>query len=343
MESQQQEIKKLREEIKRLQKSLEWYQDTYERRSLLGVIKTKLSQKKTELEEPGLSDEIIKFVKQNHVPKKVNYKKKVSIIILSLNRFEDTAIAVKNIYQYTKVPFEIIILDNNSSDNVKDDLRALTDKYRNLRVIFEPTNLGCAGGRDKAKNFATGEYILFLDNDILVFPYCLENLIATVESDEKIAGACCKTVFPDGKIQFNGGSVVFDDDYALFSLKDEGLHFTDSASRKQHYCQWIPGGATLWKKDVLDHFSVDPEMKGAFEDNEVCMRLVAAGYKLANSPGSIVIHNHFMYKAEEFQQREKKYHKERNNADRIEYALLHFYKKYHLIISFAWKGNPWDI
>lgn len=343
MENHELEIKRLKQEIKNLEDSLVWYKETYEKRSLLGIIKTKLTQTKEADVKTNLEGEIINYLKKNHKPKKRKHNKKVSIIILSLNRFDDTERAIKYIYEFTKVPFEVIILDNNSTNDVKENLKELQLKNRNLKVIFENTNLGCAGGRHKAKQYATGDYVLFLDNDILVLPYYLENLIDRLEEDEKIAGVCCKTVFPDGKIQFNGGAIVFDDDYALFSLKNEGLHFSDEASNNKEECQWIPGGTTIWKKPVLDSFSVDPEMKGAFEDNEVCMRLIRAGYKLVNSPGSIVIHNHFMYKEEEYQNKEQNYYKERNNSERILYALLHFYKKYKLIVSFAWKGNPWDI
>ena len=343
MENHELEIKRLKQEIKNLEDSLVWYKETYEKRSLLGIIKTKLTQHKEPEVKTDLEREIIRYVKQNHKPKKRKYTKKVSIIILSLNRFDDTANAISNIYKFTKVPFEVIILDNNSAADVKENLKQLQSKYHHLKVIFEDRNLGCAGGRDKAKQYATGEYVLFLDNDILVLPYYLENLINRLEEDDKIAGACCKTVFPDGKIQFNGGSIVFDDDYALFSLMNEGLHFSDETSNNKEECQWIPGGTTIWKKAVLDNFSVDPQMKGAFEDNEVCLRLIRSGYKLVNSPGSIVIHNHFMYKAEEYQNKEQHYYKERNNAERILYALLHFYQKHQLIVSFAWKGNPWDI
>lgn len=343
MEHQEQEINKLKEEISKLEKNLEWYKATYENRSLLGILKSKLSKKKVSVDQLSLNQQIVDYLKNNHKPAKLKNEKLVSIIILSLNRFDDTDSAIKNIFQFTKLPFEIIILDNNSTEDVKDKLRKLEKKHINLKVVFENTNLGCAGGRDKAKKYAKGEYVLFLDNDILVFPYYLENLINRLESDPMVAGVCCKTIFPDGKIQFNGGSIIFDDDYALFSLIHDGLDFQNENSNTFIECQWIPGGATIWKKKILENFSVDPEMKGSFEDNEVCLRLINSGYKLLNSPGSIVIHNHFMYKTEEYKKKEEHYYKERNNSDRILYALLHFYKKHKLIVSFAWKGNPWDI
>lgn len=343
MENYENEIKRLKEEIARLDKSIEWYKATYVNRSLLGIIKSKLFSKKQEAKINDLEQQVLDYANTHCKPERTKRVKLVSIIILSLNRFDDTKRAIENIYKYTKLNFEVIILDNNSMPEVKEQLKELAKQYSKVKVIFENTNLGCAGGRDKAKGFAKGEYVLFLDNDILVFPYYLENLINRVESDPLIAGACCKTIFPDGKIQFNGGAILFDDDYSLFSLIDEGLDFRDKVSEKYRECQWIPGGTTIWKRNILDKFSVDPLMKGAFEDNEVCLRIINSGYKLVNSPGSVVIHNHFMYKAKDYQDRESHYYKERNNSDRVLYALLHFYKQHNLIMSFAWKGNPWDI
>ena len=47
----------------------------------------------------------------------------LSIIMLSFNRVEDTIFSIKELYKYTKLPFELIILDNNSDRDQKDLLR----------------------------------------------------------------------------------------------------------------------------------------------------------------------------------------------------------------------------
>ncbi len=284
----------------------------------------------------------IKNYAQNNIVKQKIIPKKISIIILSFNRFNDTKNAIQNIYKFTRVPFELIILDNNSNDRIRKKLKLLVNQYTNIKLLLEDCNLGCAGGRKKALQYASGEYILFFDNDILVTPNYLENLISRLEEDEKNVGTCCKVVFPNGKIQFNGGTMVIDDGFAIYDLVDWGLRYNSPNTLHHLNCEWIPGGATLWKRDFILQFSIDEGMKGSFEDNEVCLRIKKAGFNLVNAPDSIVIHNHIYFKNIFFKYREKKYFQGRYNKERTKDALIHFYRQHGLIFSLKYRGNPWE-
>ncbi|RYY62882.1 MAG: glycosyltransferase family 2 protein [Chitinophagaceae bacterium] len=345
MSDQQNHIERLRKEISELETSLSWYRDTFENRRVAGIVKDRFFRAKKKFNKAeGLEGRIADYINNNPVTvRSANKLHSVSIIMLSFNRVEDTRKAVKSIYKNTTVPFELIILDNDSNEDVRAELKQFTEKYKDLRVILETTNLGCAKGRVKASRFAKYDHLLFLDNDIIVSPYYVENLFSLLYSQENVAGVCCKVVFPNGKIQFNGGQMIEDDGYALYSLHDEGLEFDEPATNRFNDCQWIPGGATIWKRSVFEKFGIDEEMKGSFEDNEICYRIRAAGYLLLNSPASIVIHDHFDFKNTIFKKNEAKYYAGRNDQGRILDALLHFYNKHHLIFSFAWKNNPWDM
>lgn len=286
----------------------------------------------------------IKFFAEKSLVQHSQYCKKVSIIMLSLNRFPDTKKAIKNIFRYTKIPFELIILDNNSKAVVCKKLNKLVKKYHsNIKLLFEDTNLGCAGGRQKALQYATGDYIFFVDNDICVLPNYMENLIHRIEESPMNVAVCCKVILPNGKIQFNGGNMLIEDGFAIYSLIDAGLPFNSPETKSFLDCEWIPGGATLWKKEYLFRFPIDGNMKGSYEDNEVSFRVRKSGFKLVNSPNSLAIHNHFDFKGNFFRQREKDYWNGRYNLERAKQALMYFYQCHHLIFSFETKGNPWDV
>lgn len=344
-------IRSLIKELSELEESLAWYQRTYEYRSLAGVLKDKLTSSRKggrwarkKLPGNSLEEQIINFIDINpFTVRSIQTNVSVSIIMLSFNRIEDTKASIERIQKYTKVPFELIILDNNSDKKVKEELKQIIKKYSNVRLVLENVNLGCAKGRTKAARFAKYEYLLFLDNDIMVMPHYMEGLVAEVLKSDDVAAACCKVVFPDGLIQFNGGSMVIDDGYALYSLRDERKAFDDVETNHHYECEWIPGGATLWRKEVFDRFGIDDEMRGSFEDNEVSYRIKRAGLRLVNAPSSIVLHDHFDFKNSKFQQAEAQYFEGRNNKERILSALLRFYSQHGLIFSFAWKNNPWDI
>jgi GT2 family glycosyltransferase len=267
------------------------------------------------------------YCRSNHKIQLKNPPRLVSVIMLSFNRVEDTILSLKALYRYTKVPFEVILLDNNSDSDQLSLLKENIKKYKNIRLIESNENLGCAKGRVEATKEARGEYYLFLDNDIVVTPYYLENLIKTLEKDEKIIAACCKVIFPDLTIQFNGGTLKGDGDFLIYNLLDSFKLFWESeTTEKSQKCPWIPGGATLWKSKYYKKYPIDEQMQGSFEDNEVSLRINKGGHKLSNCPKSIAIHYHVNFKDIQFKSREKRYMSGRYNEERTMKALRHFWK-----------------
>ncbi len=253
----------------------------------------------------------------------------VSIIMLSFNRVEDTVFSIKNIYKHIHIPFELIVFDNNSDAEQLKILRKFIKSYKNLKLIESSENLGCAGGRVEAVKSAKGEYYLFLDNDIVVTPYCVENLINTINLDKKTAAVCSKVIFPDMTIQFNGGTMLEDAHFYRYNLLDSFKLFWDRTTVNNFVsCPWIPGGATLWRAKYYKKFPIDPEMQGSFEDNEVSIRIHKAGYKLRNCPRSVMIHYHVNFKDLAFKEKERRYMSGRYNNERTIKALRHFWKKH---------------
>lgn len=250
----------------------------------------------------------------------------VSIIMLSFNRIEDTMFSLREIYKHTKLPFEVIILDNGSDEENLFILRKFIKKYKNLKLIESPQNLGCAKGRVEAVKFAKGEYYLFLDNDIVVTPYYLENLLTVLYGDDRTVAVCSKVIFPDLSIQFNGGTMKETETYYIFDLLDSGKFFwEEETTGNSQVCPWVPGGATLWVAKYYNLFPIDSKMEGSFEDNEVCIRINKAGFNLRNCPKSLVTHYHMNFKDIQFRDREKKYVEGRYNNERTTKALRHFW------------------
>lgn len=256
--------------------------------------------------------------------------KKVSVVMLTMNRLDDTKKSIEALFENMPIQFEFIILDNGSDIEMRRYLKDISQEYSNIKVIFEKNNIGCAGGRKKLFNLASGDYIFSIDNDIIITKFTIENLIKTLEANSSLAGACCKVVFPDGIIQYNGGNMSIDGKFIKFGFWNQGKYFYDKESSVQRECDWIPGGATIWRKDILRETEIDSEMRGAYEDNDYCMMIKAKNYKVSNCPRAMVIHNHIDYKFRK--KSEKKYIKNRYDMDYIEKALVRFYIKHDLII-----------
>ena len=67
----------------------------------------------------------------------------ISIIMLSFNRVADTIFSIKSIYKYVKVPFELIVFDNNSDIEQLNILKKFLKSYNSVKLIESSENLGC--------------------------------------------------------------------------------------------------------------------------------------------------------------------------------------------------------
>lgn len=110
----------------------------------------------------------------------------MSIVILSWNRRNYLEQTVKNILDRTTIKHELILVDNNSAE--KSGVREYLDSVvgnkhtENIIKVYNDKNLGVAGGRNSGLVHAKGDYLVTIDDDILV----------PKEWDVKMAEACDK-------------------------------------------------------------------------------------------------------------------------------------------------------
>jgi len=113
---------------------------------------------------------------------------KVSIIILNWNGLKDTIECLESLKKITYPNYEVILVDNSSEGN---DADVLEKRYKNyIKVIRNKENLGFCGGNNigiKEAIKRSAKYILLLNNDTVVEPNFLDELIKTTLKDDKIA------------------------------------------------------------------------------------------------------------------------------------------------------------
>ena len=95
----------------------------------------------------------------------------LSIIVLSWNRLRYSKQTIENLIKKTTVPHEFILVDNNSSElGLKEYLLSVKGNKNTIRVerVFNSKNLGVGGGRNSGLIKAKGDYLMTIDDDVLV-------------------------------------------------------------------------------------------------------------------------------------------------------------------------------
>ena len=118
-----------------------------------------------------------------------NMKAMVSIIVVSFNTREMTLECLRSVKAETKVPYELIVIDNDSSDGSAE---AIAAEFPEVKLMAETDNHGFAKANNIAGQVATGEYILLLNPDTVILDGAIDNLIdfAREKPAAKIWGGC---------------------------------------------------------------------------------------------------------------------------------------------------------
>ena len=130
----------------------------------------------------------------------------VSVVIPCYNRADRIEGAIRSAVSQDPAPFEIIVVDDCSTDGV--DLAKLAAMDRRVRTIRHPANRGSAGARNTGIDAAQGKWIAFLDADDLWLPGKLARQMEQLEGlDERMTFAC-SNVRLDGRA---AGSPLYND------------------------------------------------------------------------------------------------------------------------------------
>lgn len=113
------------------------------------------------------------------------------LVLLSWNHLELTRPCVESILAHTTVPARLIIVDQASEEPVREYLRALKSTATvRVEPLFNPANVGYPKGMNLGLARSGSPYVCFLNNDILVPPGWLEEMIRVMETDPSVGTVC---------------------------------------------------------------------------------------------------------------------------------------------------------
>lgn len=209
----------------------------------------------------------------------------VSVVIPNYNgkHFLEECLNSLKVQTYKK--FEIIVVDNASSDGSVEFIKTFDPS---VRLIELNTNTGFSPAVNVGIKEAKGDYIFLLNNDTVSEPNVIEKLVGFIESDDKIFSVNSKM------IQFNNRTLIDDagDEYNLFGWAYK-RGYNQRKNRHNKYTRVFSccGGASLYRKSVFDEIGYFDEAFFAYlEDVDVGYRANCYGYKNYYCPEAVVYH-----------------------------------------------------
>jgi GT2 family glycosyltransferase len=124
----------------------------------------------------------------------------ISISIVTYNNSKVIEKCINSIFNITNnIDFEIIVIDNNSSDNT---VKIIKNNFKNVKLIQNDKNVGFGAAHNIAIKLGKEKYHLILNPDIIFTENTIEKLINFMEENPDIGLVSPKIVFPDGTIQY---------------------------------------------------------------------------------------------------------------------------------------------
>lgn len=212
----------------------------------------------------------------------------ISIILVLHNRAELTLQCLYSILQGYARPYEVIIVDNASTDETE----RLLKQVEGVRVIQNRQNLHYVLACNQASAEARGDYLLLLNNDAQLQPHSIICAVTTLESSEDIGAVGGKVILPDGTLQ-EAGSIVWADGsclgYGRGSLPQNPAFMF---KRDVDYCSAV---FLLTKRDLfLAEGGFDQAYVPAYyEETDYCAKLWRQGKRVVYDPDVTVWHHEF--------------------------------------------------
>ena len=203
-------------------------------------------------------------------------KSSVSIVIPHWNNVDVLSECLESISNTNFENFETIVVDNASTDNSVASVRS---NYPNVKLIENDKNYGYAGGCNIGAEAASGDFLIFLNNDTVQEKDWISNLIKTINSDDKIAAVQPKILnyYDRNVFDYAGGAGGHMDIYCFpfargrifsFQENDEGQY------NNKEKCFWSSGTCFMVRRELFQKAGgFDKSFFAHMEEIDLCWRL----------------------------------------------------------------------
>lgn len=210
----------------------------------------------------------------------------VSIVVIASNRLDKTKQCIEALLKYTKeITFELVLFDNGSTDGTLEYFESID--YSNKIIIHSTKNLGVAYAYNMGIKHSNGKYFVYLANDILVTKDWLKNLLICITSDPKIAVA---VPFTSNTSNLQDPNFEYKDIDEMFAIAEK---YNKSNPTLWEERMRITTSLPLFSREAVEQVGFfDMGFYHDFTEDDYCLRLRRAGWKLMVCGDTFACHNH---------------------------------------------------
>jgi len=210
----------------------------------------------------------------------------VSIVVLSLNGSDVIRDCLSTLLVSDYPNYEVLVVNNGSTDATAE---IVANEYPQVRLISLPFNYGFAGGINEGLKAARGEILVPLNDDTLITPTMVREIVRPIIEEEKVAMVGCKILYPDKKTIQHAGAVIRANgltDHFGYGEEDEGQH------DKQLDVEYVTGCAMAIPRDIFKEIGLfdDRFHPTYYEEVDFAVKVRKAGYRVVYAPRAVLYH-----------------------------------------------------
>ena len=226
----------------------------------------------------------------------------VSLIAISLNSRGFLRDCIRSVRASTwrQITYEIIVVDNGSTDGTPAMLRA---EYPDVRLVDNDSNVGYCKAGNQGAAVARGRHLLFLNDDTVMIDDAIASIVEWADAhDTAMIGS--RLLNTDGSDQFSSGRRFTTPAAALFGRKSLLTRLFPNAAFARDYLMsdlvdgdepyevdWLSAAAMMVRRDVFDRVGGLAEDYYYFHEQVFCARVKQAGGRIFLHPRSRIVHH----------------------------------------------------
>jgi len=219
----------------------------------------------------------------------------LSIVIVNWNTGHVLAGCLDSVFgTVNHRPFEVIVVDNDSSDGSRELIRS---RFPQVKLLEPGANLGFAAGNNYALRQVSSDYVLLLNPDTIATPGAIDKLCEALEALPELGAVGAQLLNPDGSLQHSWGQFPFLERevplvrrFAQKPSSAKTAHYQDSEISLL-MVDWAKGACLMIRREALEQVGLlDEEYWLYTEETDWCCRARAQGWEIAGRPDAHVYH-----------------------------------------------------